>query len=138
MSILEFSRHPGMAIKANLTGAILEKRCLVGGMRIVTPQALSLLNRHMHVTLVLLLGLCGVTRVAQILHLFLKHAFVSGDMGAVAGETFPGRHRLMFYFLLKVVAIMAGETVYFYGGAGPFSLKKKEGGNQGHYKGRGS
>jgi len=138
MGILELFRHPGMASEADFPGTILEKRSLVGGMRIVTPKALTLLNRLMHEPLVLLLGLVCVTRVAQILHLFLQHAFISGNMRAVAGEAFSGRHRLMFYFLLKVVAIMAGETVYLYGGSGLFRLKKAEGGNQGHYNGRGS
>lgn len=111
MGILEFSWQFGVAGKTDFPGGGLEHPGLVGGMRIMTAQALSLLNRFMDKPLVLLLCLLSVTGIAQNFYLFLQQTLEPGDMGAVAGKTFPGGCGLMVHLLLKGPAIMAGETI---------------------------
>jgi hypothetical protein len=57
------------------------------------------------------IGYLSVTGVTHVLHLFLQKAAVAGNMGVVAGETITICSRLMIHPFLKIIALMAGETV---------------------------
>jgi len=102
-------------------------------MRIMTPQTLSLFNRLMDDALILLFFGIGMTGITEVFHLLLQQTAETGNMGAVAGETFPFTRRLMFHPFLESVAVMTHKTVYRRHGQPLGQQQKTDGQNQSEY-----
>jgi hypothetical protein len=110
VGMLELFGQISVAVETERRGGILQQRCLIRPMRIVTAQTFPLFNRLMHHALALFLGRLGVTGVAQIFHLFLQQAFIAGDMGAVAGKAFAIGRRRVIHLFLEIFPVVTVKT----------------------------
>jgi hypothetical protein len=89
----------------------IQQPVLVGGMGIMTPQALSPLDRCVHKPLSVFFCLITVTGVAKVLNLLLKQTLKPGYVGTMTGKAIALGGWFMVDTLLKSITIMAGETV---------------------------
>lgn len=96
-----------MAIEADTSRTVVEKGFLVGGMRVMTAEAFTLLDRLMDIAAQLFFGGILMAGIAKIPYLELNQPGVSGNMRAVTGDTFPLIRRFVPHPLLKGIAFMA-------------------------------